>query len=380
MVTKTDVVGIAQALADEFRPRAAEYDRLGQFPAENYERMRQTGYLRALVPEELGGFGATLPEIARAQQALARGDASTALMVNMHQFQVGAGADGYRRKGLNEAALRRVAEEGIVLASAGAEAIVAGAWTTPTTAVREDGHYVVNGRKYFVSQADGMDMLRVNALDAETGEIVVIAVPRKADGVRVEPTWDTLGMRATVSHEVVLENVKVPETAAGARLPTASPVSAPEFANVMRWFLPLASSVYLGIAEEARAEAYASLGKGRNTSFRDEALTDVMIGQMETSYMTAVSVRDQAAAQLAEFPEDMQGAVAIGIACRQVVVENAIATVEQAMQIAGGTSYFRKSALERLWRDVQAGRYHPPAQPVSYQMVGQRMRERAASK
>lgn len=377
MVTKTDVVGIARALADEFRPRAAEYDRAGTFPAENYERMRETGYLKALVPEDLGGLGATMPEIARAQQALARGDASTALMVNMHQFQVGAGSDGYRRKGLNEAALKRVASEGIVLASAGAEAIVAGAWTTPTTAVRENGHYIVNGRKYFVSQADGMDVLRVNALDTETGEIVVVAVPATTEGVRVDPTWDTMGMRATVSHEVVLENVKVPEAAAGARLPTASPVSAPEFANVLRWFNPLMSSVYLGIAEEARAEAYASLGKGRNTTFRDEALTDVMIGQMEAAFLTALSVRDHAVAQLAEFPDDMQQAVATAVTARQVVVENAIATVERATQIAGGTSYFKKSPLERLWRDVQAGRFHPPAEPVSYQMIGQRMRERA---
>jgi alkylation response protein AidB-like acyl-CoA dehydrogenase len=85
----SDVIALATMLADEFRPRAAEYDRTGEFPTKNYERMRETGYLRSPVPEELGGLGAGIVEMARAQQALARGCASTALAVNMHLFQVG---------------------------------------------------------------------------------------------------------------------------------------------------------------------------------------------------------------------------------------------------------------------------------------------------
>jgi alkylation response protein AidB-like acyl-CoA dehydrogenase len=113
--TTKDAIEIARELAAEFRTRAAEYDRNGAFPMENYDRMRESGYLRAPVPEELGGLGATLPQMARAQQELARGCASTALAVNMHQFQVGAAADGFRKTGANEAPLRRVANEGIVL-------------------------------------------------------------------------------------------------------------------------------------------------------------------------------------------------------------------------------------------------------------------------
>ena len=75
-------VGIARQLADEFRTRAAEYDRSGEFPIANYDRMREEGYLRALVPTELGGLVAVYLEMAQAQQALTRGCASTALAVN----------------------------------------------------------------------------------------------------------------------------------------------------------------------------------------------------------------------------------------------------------------------------------------------------------
>lgn len=91
------VIDIAAALAEEFRQGAAEYDRTGDFPSANYERMRTEGYLRALVPAELGGLGAGILEMSHAQQALARGCASTALAVNMHQFQVGFMADGWRK-------------------------------------------------------------------------------------------------------------------------------------------------------------------------------------------------------------------------------------------------------------------------------------------
>jgi alkylation response protein AidB-like acyl-CoA dehydrogenase len=375
MTTMTkDAVSIAQDLAAEFRGRADAYDRNAEFPTQNYDRMRESGYLRAPVPEELGGLGATMPQMALAQQALARGCASTALAVNMHLFQVGAAADGFRASGANEPPLRRVADEGIVLGSAGAEAIVVGEWSTPTTAKKDGDGYIVNGRKYFVSQAPGMNVLRVTATDTETGELIVIALPANLDGVRVEETWDTTGMRATASHEVVMDNVRVPETAVGARLPSKEPLRTPQYAAIARWFWPLMSSVYLGIAEEAREVALASLGKARNSSQRDPVLTDTMIGEMEISYMTALSARDCLTPQLAEVKE-VSDVMRLGTTLKEIVVEHAIATVEKACAIAGGTSYFRKSPLERLARDVRAARFHPPSAPVAQQVVGIRVRE-----
>jgi alkylation response protein AidB-like acyl-CoA dehydrogenase len=370
-----DIVKLAQDLATEFRERAAEYDRTGEFPVKHYDRMREASYLRALVPQELGGLGAGLAEMARAQQQLARGCASTALAVNMHQFQVGVAADGWRKGAPVEGTLRRIAQEGIVLGSTGAEAIVADAWTTSTTAVRENGGYRVNGRKFFCSQAPGMDVVRVNALDTETGEILVLAVPAHLDGVKVVETWDTAGMRATASHDLVLENVLVPEAAVGARLPASAPVRGAPFANVIRWFLPLVSSVYLGVAEEARSEAYRALGGSVNSEFRAQPLTDLMIGEMEAALLTGVSVRDAIAGQLEQPDLDPQHAVALAAMCRHVVIERAIETVEKATAIAGGRAFFRKSPLERLNRDIRAGRFHPPAAPVALQMVGERFRQ-----
>ena len=371
----SEAVKVAEQLAEEFRCTAAEYDRTGEFPSANYARMKETGYLRAPVPVQLGGLGAGLADMARAQQALARGCGSTALAVNMHLFQVGTTVDAWRNKMPVEPLLKRIVDEGIVIASNGAESIVAGDWTTATTAEKRNGEYIVNGRKFFCSQAPGMDILRFFARDTETGELLVVGASVNALGLKVVETWDTTGMRATASHDIVIDDLHVPETAIGARLPAGAPTRTPAIANIGRWFLMLASSVYLGIAEEARAEAYKAIGGGINSANRDEVLTNMLIGQMEAEFLTARSIRDQAAMELDTPPSDPQAGLALAILCKETVTSHAIATVEKAVEIAGGRAYFRKSPLERLARDVRAARFHPPASPVSFQMAGERMRD-----
>lgn len=372
----TDVVALARQLAEEFRPRAAAYDRTGEFPADNYARMRETKYLAAPVPEEFGGLGADLATMARAQQALARGCASTALAVNMHLFQAGTTADGFR--GGNQAVaplLKRIADEGAVIASNGAEAFVVGEWTPSTTAERKNGGYVISGRKFFCSQAPGADIYRFLARDTETGDTLVFGAPKSAPGLKVVETWDTTGMRATASHDLVLDDVELPETAIGVRLPAGEPMRTPLFGNLARWFTPLMASVYIGIAEEAREEAYKAIGTGINSANRDEVLTDVLVGEMETAFLAARSTRDAVLLEVNDAAPRAQEVLPTILMMKDIIINNAIAVVDKAVEIAGGRAYFRKSPLERLARDVRAARFHPPSAPISYQMAGQRLRE-----
>ena len=246
-----------------------------------------------------------------------------------------------------------------------------------TTAARKNGNgtYVINGRKFFCSQAPGADVFRFLARDMDTGETLVFGAPRSTPGISIAETWDTTGMRATASHDLVLENVELPDTAVGARLPEGAPAKTALFANIARWFVPLMSGVYVGIAEEAREEAYKAIGTGINSSNRHDVLTDVLIGEMETAFYTASAVLDHGATELNTPPKDPAEGFAKVILMKEAVVDNAIKTVEKAVEIAGGRSYFRKSPLERLARDVRAARFHPPSAPISYQMAGERMRE-----
>jgi alkylation response protein AidB-like acyl-CoA dehydrogenase len=377
----TNMIDIAKSLRDDFDGRAAEHDRDGSFPHENYEELREAGYLRGPVPQELGGLGADLIETARAQRALGYGDASTALAVNMHLFQVGAAAEGWYGSGANEPPLRKIAEEGMVMGSTGAEAIVAGEWSTPTKAVLDGDEYVITGRKYFASQAPATQMLRVNAEDSETGEILVVGVPMSAPGVEIVETWDTLGMRATGSHDIVLEDVRVPATAVAARLPASAPAWDPKFANAIKWFLPLMTGVYVGIADRAREEALAALGSGRNSSFRDDALTEALIGQLQTAHFRAEAAHEFGIAGVADADNPVDAMVA-AITLKDAAIAAAVETVALANQLVGGKSFFKKSVLERLTRDVQASAYHPPSAPVSSQMIGRRalsLREASAA-
>jgi alkylation response protein AidB-like acyl-CoA dehydrogenase len=187
-------------------------------------------------------------------------------------------------------------------------------------------------------------------------------------------------MRATASHDVVLEGVWVPEAAVGARLPADGPMRHPAMAGVACWFLCLVSSVYLGIAEEARAETYRALGRGRNSSFRAEALTDALVGEMEVEFGTAVAVRDQVVGALDTHRSDHQAALAQAILCKQVVTQHAARVLDRVRALAGGRSFFRSSPLERLGREMEAARFHPSATPTPLQMIGERARRARLSR
>ena len=118
-------------------------------------------------------------------------------------------------------------------------------------AERAEGGYRVTGRKVFCSQAPVMG--RAAGQCARHGDC---SVGGQADGLKIVEIWDTTGMRATASHDVVVEAVWVPDAAVGARLPADGPMRYPALARVAWWFLCVASSVYLGVAEEARPGAY----------------------------------------------------------------------------------------------------------------------------
>jgi acyl-CoA dehydrogenase len=99
-----------------------------------------------------------------------------------------------------------------------------------------------------------------------------------------------------------------------------------------------------------------------------------MIGEMEAQYLTATSVRDAVLAKLAS-PGGEPGAVAKDASlCKEVVTTAARATVDKAVALSGGSGFFKRSPIERIARDVQAARFHPPAAPVSYQIIGSETR------
>jgi acyl-CoA dehydrogenase len=353
-------VPLAAELAAEFAPRAETHDRENTFVAENFARMREAGYLRLAVPVELGGLGASMRQVCFAQAALARGCASTALAVNMHLYLTLANVFRRRRGAAGaENLLRRIAAEGLVLMTSGGSD---GLWPS-ATAVKENGGYRISGRKVFCSQAPVADVLTTMAVydDPADGPVVLlVGIPTRSEGVRILETWDALGMRATGSHEVLLDDVKVGDGQIAARRPWGRLDPALRVAAIH--FAPPVAAVYFGVAVAARDEAVrvAALRKtGDGRPLTEDQTVQRQIGLIDVKLRTAWWSLLGALEELGEeyAPED--AAVApLMIAKRQVVIE-AQTVVDLAMEVVGGSAYFVGSPLERAYRDVRAGAFHP---------------------
>ena len=355
-------ISVVRQLGPSFAARAVGHDADDSFVADNYKDLRAHEFFSAGVPVELGGGGATQAELADVLSVLATYCASTALAISMHTHQVMIPVWRWRNQGAPvEPFLRRVAAEQLVLVSTGGSDWVAGSGT----AEKVDGGYRITGRKIFGSGAPAGDLLMTMAVydDPKDGPTVLhFAVPLNAPGVKVEDTWRTLGRRGTGSHDTVLDGVFVPDAAIGVRRP-AGHWSLPMHVTAAV-ALPLIYSVYVGVAEAARAIALEVAAKRR-----DDPTIQRLAGEMENELSAARLALGHMLESAARGPmgAETTGKVLIG---RTLVANAAIKTVERAMEVAGGAGFYRSLGLERLFRDVQGARYHQVREPAQVLYAG----------
>jgi acyl-CoA dehydrogenase len=368
----TAFVHIAREVGAVAAHHAGEHDRDATFVAEAYAAMRESGYLALAVPEELGGLGASMRQVCYAQAELARHDGATALASAMHQYLTLM--QGYRRRvGAPDAegVLRRIAGEGIVIATSGGSD-----WLWPTTIAEPeapgDGAALrVSGRKVFCSQSPGATVVATSAVlgtPGEGAEVIHFSVPLSADGVRLEDTWDTLGMRGTASHDVVMEDVLVPPERISGRRPYGE-FGVPLAAAAVHFAL-VVGATYYGIGAGARDRAVDALtGAARGPRARaDLPHVQRQVGLMDATLRVAwwalLGAIDELGDDYTVGPEALN---TVMVAKRQAVM-GAIEVVDLAMDTMGGQSYFRRAGLERAYRDVRAGTFHPftPEMTLTY--------------
>ncbi|MDX1488031.1 MAG: acyl-CoA dehydrogenase family protein, partial [Acidiferrobacterales bacterium] len=257
--TTRDWVEIARTLGQEFGKRAAGYDQSNKFAADNYRDLHEYRLFSAGIPSELGGGGATYEELCAFIRELGHHCGSTALAFAMHTHPVAVNV--YKHLRGDKAAtktLRKLAANELIIAGTGAND-----WLESSgEAERVEGGYRVNAHKRFVSGAPGAQVFVTSVSHAgpEGREVLHFAIPFSSEGVRLVETWNALGMRATGSHDVVLENVFVPEASIVARRPAG--VWHPMWNVILPTALPLIASVYVGLAEAA-ADLAISAAKHR---------------------------------------------------------------------------------------------------------------------
>ncbi|MBT3535705.1 MAG: acyl-CoA/acyl-ACP dehydrogenase [Rhodospirillaceae bacterium] len=359
---------------DCFAPRAADYDRDARFPFEDYADMRDAGFLALCIPEEYGGLGADLETYCLVSEQLAQGNASTALTYNMHcltMLMMGEMADVHemsdekraRHGELRAVNFREVVEQGVYYGQPHSEPVVEGetdkVFTVGgrrfgTLADKVEGGYRLNGRKFFVSLAGAADYFATPAILNVDGAFVertlYLKVPREADGVTFSGDWDPIGMRATVSRNMELKDVFVPDE--GEILPPG--VFGGLYLNAAHGPL-LFSATFLGIMQQAYAYtldyltggAAGAPAKGPVGPVMGNSIADMLFKVEATR---ALYLRSVSEAKMTPTHEIRQRARAAHVMVQRSVVE----VTQEAIRVCGGRALLRQFPLERLLRDAQA--------------------------
>jgi alkylation response protein AidB-like acyl-CoA dehydrogenase len=368
-------------LSDEmlarFAARAPRYDQENSFFSDDFDELRQVGYLRLAVPVELGGFGLTLAAVVREQRRLAYHAPATALAVNMHLYWTGVAADLWRQ---GDRSLRWLLEDtvkGAVFAAGHAESGNDIPMLLSTTkAERVEGGYRFTGRKSFGSLTPVWTSLGIHGMDASdpaAPTIVHAFMPRDTEGHRVEETWDVLGMRATRSDDTILDGAFVPDRYIARVVPAGAAGIDAFVLGVFAWALLGFGNIYYGLARRAydltlaTVKTRRSIGLSRSMAYHAEL-------QHRVAEMTLAL--DPIEPHLEKVAADWDAGVDHGAVWPKTIfsakyhaVESSWRVVDLALEAAGGFGIFRRSGLEQLFRDARLGRIHPANSMLTHEIV-----------
>jgi alkylation response protein AidB-like acyl-CoA dehydrogenase len=357
-------------LAADFATRSGQHDRDASHPVENYQRLRDEGFLALSVAREWGGAGAGFLDHTIAYEALGQGCPSTALAFNMHASVVMPLLQSPEVPGdIKQRLAKIVVEDRKLIAGNFSEPITTsliGARPLKARARRIDGGYEVSGRKMFASMLGAADYVLVMAYpDEATAPFagIILMLPRVIEGRSVEPDWDVLGMRATRSDSLILDGCRLPDSAVVYRSEDAR-----SFRHAyLNWFWGSYTAVYLGLA----AAAYDELRQVVHARQLDGYAQPLAYHPDVRRHVAEMSV-DLEAARLITYRSawlsDAEGPTADTTAAlyraKYIVGEAVTRITRAALTLAGAHGIFKGSRLEQLFRDGALAPLHPP--PADY--------------
>ena len=343
---------VADFAQKEVAPVAAQHDKEHAFPYAIVSKMGEMGLFGLPFDEEHGGMGSDYFALSLALEELARVDQSVAITLEagvslgampIHKF----GTDEQKAEWLPSlAAGKNLAGFGLTEPGAGSDA-----GSTRTTARLEDGEWIINGSKQFITNS-GTEITRFVTVTAVTGtkedgrkEISTIIVPNGTPGFTVEPAYDKVGWNASDTHPLTFENVRVPE----ANLLGERGRGYANFLSILDEgriaIAALATGAAQGCVDESvkyakERESFGQpIGKNQAISFK--------IARMEARAHTARGAYDHAASlMLAGKPFKKEAAIA-----KLVASEAAMDNARDATQVHGGYGFMNEYAVARHYRD-----------------------------
>ena len=356
-------------LLERIRGRAAAYDRDNAFFHEDLQELAAAGYLKLFVPASDGGAGLGLEAAAQCQRRLATAAPATALAVNMHLVWTGVAHVLAARGDRSLAFVLEEAAQGEVFAFGNSEAGNDSVLFDSRTAAmpEQDGGYSFTGTKIFTSLSPAWTRLGIFGKDPDArngaGELVHGFISRETPGYRILDDWDTLGMRASQSATTVLDGVTVPANRIFRKLPVG-PNADPLIFAIFACFESLLAAVYTGLGERALAVGVETVK--RRTSFKNGGRSYAEDPDIRRKVADAAMAMDNLYPQLRSVTADVDALADHGaqwfpklVGLKVNATETARRVVDLAIRVSGGSSYFRGSELERLYRDVLAGMFHP---------------------
>ena len=350
-------------LLPQFAQEAARHNEADSFVAANCAALKNARLISAAVPKELGGDGMTMRELSSLLIDLAMSCSSTALAYAMHTHVVALTAWRWRnQKAPVDALLKRVADEQIVLISSGGSD-----WLDSSgTARRTEGGFLIDAVKGFASGVPAGTLLNTSAVydDPQNGPTVLhFMVPLSDPKVTIEPTWRAMGMRGTGSHQVRLSNFLLADAAVAARRPKG--LWHPLFHLVSMIAIPLVYSAYYGVAQALRDAAISVAQRRPRTQAQVQ-----LVGSLDTALAAArYALADMLSASDGQPGPETTNRVFLG---RANLVPALMAVAERALDVAQGSGFMRTGVIERLFRDLQAARFHP-LQPYAQQDIAGRL-------
>ncbi|HEV2149028.1 MAG TPA: acyl-CoA dehydrogenase family protein [Longimicrobiaceae bacterium] len=369
---------LTDEMLQRFQQRAPQYDRENRFFAEDFDELRDSGYLTMAVPAELGGRGYTLADVCREQRRLGYHAPATALAVNMHVYWVGLIADLWRRGDRSAEWLLREAASGAVFAAGHAETgNDIPVLLSTTRAERVEGGYRFTGHKSFGSLTPVWTYLGIHGMDMSdpaAPKVVHAFMPRESEGYSIKETWDVLGMRATRSDDTILDGVFVPDRYVARVVPAGAAGLDAFVLGIFGWALMGFGNIYLGMAQRAldlvveTVKKKTSLGLGRSMAYHPGVQHG--IAEMVLELEAIAPHLDRVARDWSDGVDHGVGWVIKIVAAKHHAVEGSWRAVDRALDLVGGFGVFRKSPFEQLFRDARLGRLHPANDLLTHELCG----------
>ncbi|HZE41187.1 MAG TPA: acyl-CoA dehydrogenase family protein [Stackebrandtia sp.] len=353
------------------RERAAKHDADGSFPDADFAGLREHRLLGLMVPKRLGGREASFLDYVEVAYHLGRGNGSTGLIFNMHASVTGALAQApdelaaelgagdtffaQRDKLLSDAA------SGALYAVAMSERGVGSRLSKITTAYTptDDGFHI-KGAKAFVSGSGHADGYLVAARSTVDASVVSQFVVPAGEGITVEPTWDTMGMRATGSHDVHFDVRVSPRALLGG----VEGITLLAAQLAPHWMVASYAAVYIGVARAAIELAAEQANQRRLSTM---ASVRARLGRADAAVASAyATVRE--AARLVD-AADPQSAEWVWRA-KLLAGDTATQVTASMMEVCGASSIRRGNPLERLFRDARCGALQPATSDVCADWLG----------